>query len=342
MAKSLSIFFSFCQKPTFPPFSTMASLKNSPFFSSSSSSFSLITPIPFSRHSLISLSQTRLSSKTPYPLQYDMIISRPTQSSVAPLRRHRPSTRVPDPDSAPGPDPEAGLDDWVDQKLSEGMEMDKSKRKYYSKRKKRMYGTDSEEEEFRKSNEEALVELKPEVVHFHRLHKREEELYFYDALAYPWEKDKHYKMVYQLEKKYFPDQCLDKAFLDPKDSNQAKRSVKTKVKRDDHLEGDKKLLFFQEGDKKGKVNEDVVTHKKVADFFKVLNKGSSGKVAEVRNGGEPFLATRSTGLPPTWDGPYGTVVLVNKPKENRMDFIYRLWKASSPGQSEKGWACWNT
>ncbi|CAN1272984.1 tRNA pseudouridine synthase B [Linum perenne] len=259
-----------------------------------------------------------------------MIISRPTQSSVALPRRHRPPTRVSDDHtSAPGPDPETGFEDWVDQKLSEDMEMDKSKRKYYNKRKKRMYGTDSEEEEFRKSSEESLVELKPEVVEFHRLHKREEELYFYDALAYPWEKDKHYKMVYQLEKKYFPDQCLDKAFLDPKDSNltnQPKRNaVKSRVKIDDDVEGDKKLLFFEDGDDKKasveNVNEEVVTHKKVADFFKVLKKGPPGKVVEVGNGVEPFLATRTNGLPPTWDAPYGTVVLVNKPKG---DILFRF------------------
>ncbi|CAN1272978.1 tRNA pseudouridine synthase B [Linum perenne] len=317
MVKSLSIFFfSIRPKPILPPFSAMATLSNPP-----------ILP---TRHSLFSLSQTRFSSKTPYPLQYDMIISRPTQSSVALPRRHRPPTRVSDDHtSAPGPDPETGFEDWVDQKLSEDMEMDKSKRKYYNKRKKRMYGTDSEEEEFRKSSEESLVELKPEVVEFHRLHKREEELYFYDALAYPWEKDKHYKMVYQLEKKYFPDQCLDKAFLDPKDSNltnQPKRNaVKSRVKIDDDVEGDKKLLFFEDGDDKKasveNVNEEVVTHKKVADFFKVLKKGPPGKVVEVGNGVEPFLATRTNGLPPTWDAPYGTVVLVNKPKG---DILFRF------------------
>ncbi|CAN1272981.1 tRNA pseudouridine synthase B [Linum perenne] len=242
----------------------MATLSNPPIIFPTSLNCSSFSILP-TRHSLFSLSQTRFSSKTPYPLQYDMIISRPTQSSVALPRRHRPPTR---------------------------------------------------------SSEESLVELKPEVVEFHRLHKREEELYFYDALAYPWEKDKHYKMVYQLEKKYFPDQCLDKAFLDPKDSNltnQPKRNaVKSRVKIDDDVEGDKKLLFFEDGDDKKasveNVNEEVVTHKKVADFFKVLKKGPPGKVVEVGNGVEPFLATRTNGLPPTWDAPYGTVVLVNKPK----------------------------
>ena len=58
-----------------------------------------------------------------------------------------------------------------------------------------MYGSDSDEGDSR--NEDGFVELKPDVVEFNTLHKREEELYFYDTLAYPWEKDKHYKMVYQ-------------------------------------------------------------------------------------------------------------------------------------------------
>ncbi|CAL1358188.1 unnamed protein product [Linum trigynum] len=321
MAKSLSAFFffsfSFRSKPTVPPpLSTMATLTHPP-----------IVPT-FSIRSRPVLS-TRFSSKTPYPLQYDMIISRPTQSSVNPPRR-RPlqhPTRAAaedDPVSAPSPDPESGFDDWVDQKLSS--EMDKSKRKYYNKRRKRMYGTDSDEEASRKAGEEGFVELKPEVVEFHRLHKREEELYFFDAMAYPWEKDKHYKMVYQLEKKYFPDQCLDKAFMDPKDSKTSSKSKKGRVKSDVSAAigagdgGDEKLVFFEEG-KKGEmksgsagdvVNENV-THKKVADFFKVLKKGSGSNEGEVGNA-EPFLASRSNGLPPTWDGPYGTVVLVNKPK----------------------------
>ncbi|KAJ4958312.1 hypothetical protein NE237_025423 [Protea cynaroides] len=45
------------------------------------------------------------------------------------------------------------------------------------------------------------VELRLEVVELPILHKREEELYFYDAFTSPWEKEKDYKMVYQLEKK---------------------------------------------------------------------------------------------------------------------------------------------
>ncbi|KAJ8546381.1 hypothetical protein K7X08_018964 [Anisodus acutangulus] len=141
-------------------------------------------------------------------------------------------------------------------------------------------GTDSDDEENKnRDKENEFVELKQEVVELRTLHKKEEELYFYDNFAYPWEKDKHYRMVYQLEKKYFPDQCFDKAFLEP-------------------------------GRKAPKVD---VSEKKVEEFFKCLK-----KVPNKENGGvvsaETFLATRSTWLPPKWDSPGGTVVLVNKPK----------------------------
>lgn len=174
------------------------------------------------------------------------------------------------------------------------------------------------------------VELKPEVVEFRTLHKREEELYFYDTFAYPWEKEKHYKMVYQLEKKYFPDQCFDKAFLDPSQMN-----VKAKAERDKRGGGSKSgerrekggdgrdekgLVFFEEGEEgkeereKGLV-KDVkidISEKKVEEFFKCLKKVPN-KDSEVANA-EPFVSARSTGLPSKWDSPTGNVVLVNKPK----------------------------
>lgn len=200
-------------------------------------------------------------------------------------------------------------------------EMDKSKRKYYNKKMKRMYGSDSEDE---KSGEKGndFVELKPEVVEFHRLHKREEELYFYDAFAYPWEKEKHYKMVYQLEKKYFPDQCFDKAFLQPGETSSKVKSKKGKegVEKEKTEKG---LVFFDEessnvGENVSEKEVDVteknvdVTEKKVEEFFNVLKKvpKRDSEVASV----EPFIASRSSGLPPKWDSPTGTVVLVNKPK----------------------------
>ncbi|KAG2300525.1 hypothetical protein Bca52824_036997 [Brassica carinata] len=184
------------------------------------------------------------------------------------------------------------------------------KEKYYSKRRKRLYGSDSEDDERRKSDE-GFVELKPEVVEFDRLHQREE-LYFYDTFAYPWEKDKHYKMVYQLEKKYFPDQCLDKAFLQPGESPSGKVTGKKKNvvahgggnKRVGSMEecdegGDEKLVFFDEVKEKENVVEESVS---------VSSGGGGG------GDGEPFLVTRNGELPPRWDGPNGTVLLVNKPK----------------------------
>ncbi|KAJ6423972.1 hypothetical protein OIU84_024865 [Salix udensis] len=273
MAKSLPL-LCFLPKPMAFSTTTKAAFYLSLFPSKRSTL--LNKPIFLLYQNLFSTTSTRC------PLQYEMIINRPVQpqrlqSRPQPARGTRPDSESDsESDSTQNPDAEPGLGSWVDQKLSQD-DMDKSKRKYYRKRRKRMYGSDSDEEN--KKNEGGFVELKPEVVEFHRLHKREEELYFYDAFAYPWEKDKHYKMVYQLEKKYFPDQCLDKAFLDPKDSNNVNQSGKPKktkigVKRGeqeiDHSgvgggEEDKRLVFFDEEEK-------------------------------------------------GWDGPYGTVVLVNKPK----------------------------
>ncbi|KAF5746903.1 hypothetical protein HS088_TW06G01079 [Tripterygium wilfordii] len=256
-----------------------------------------------------------------------MIIHRPTQSSLAPNRRRRSK---PETESSPEPDlpqetsSELNLDTWVDRKLD--ADMDKSKRKYYNKRRKRIYGSDSDDDK----NEDSFVELKPEVVQFDRLHKREEELYFHDTFAYPWEQDKHYKMVYQLEKKYYPDQCLDKAFIEPGQSNSGgsmkdkgnvkkKKSVGDKsgeVK--DKSADDKRLVFFEEKEKGEDVLNSVkesnrdITEKKVEEFFKCLKKVPN-KNSEVGDG-EPYLVTRSGELPPKWDGPNGTVVLVNKPK----------------------------
>ncbi|KAL5572807.1 hypothetical protein UlMin_022404 [Ulmus minor] len=294
-------------------------------------------------NSLLSPSSLSFCSSTRYPLQYDMIISRPTQSSLDQARR-LPARRKPTSEFSPEADPpeesssELGFDTWVDHKLASekemdrpslgNLEMDKSKRKYYNKRRKRMYGSDSDEEDGRQ--EDSFVELKQEVVDFPRLHKREEELYFYDAFTYPWEKDKHYKMVYQLEKKYFPDQCLDKAFLQPGESNvnansdSGKGKVKAKKKVGDERNGggddgdNKGLVFFEEkrdGMGKKELVKDVsndVMGKKVEEFFKGLKKVPNEDVG-IGNG-EPYLVTRSGDLPSRWDSPNGSVVLVNKPK----------------------------
>ncbi|KAJ4845344.1 hypothetical protein Tsubulata_043199 [Turnera subulata] len=324
MAKSLCLLLLY---PKTMAFSTLSPYPTLSRLLSSSKPNSLNATIP-----LFSLPQRLFSTiSTRYPLQYDMIINRPAQSPTNRPRRRPARAAETDPDSSPGDpnaDREPGLDTWVDQKLSvEGM--DKSKRKYYSKRRKRMYGADSDEESRR--NEDGFVELKPEVVEFHRLHKREEELYFYDAFALPWEKDKHYKMVYQLEKKYFPDQGLDKAFLDPKDANfnqsgRGKKVSETGSNTGEKGEGgvgegegreDKRLVFFEADKEEGGISSGKdatkdVTERKVEEFFKCLKKVPN-KENEVGSA-EPYIATRSTGLPPRWDGPYGTVVLVNKPK----------------------------
>ncbi|CAO2829909.1 unnamed protein product [Amaranthus hypochondriacus] len=266
------------------------------------------------------------SSSSPYPLQYDMIISRPAPRHPHQKLPHSPHSKPPiessDSDSEP-----SSFEDWVDKKLTQNEnntngleEMDKSKRKYYSKRKKRMYGSDSEDERRKIREKGEFVELKPEVVELRTLHKREEELYFYDTLAFPWEKDKHYKMVYQLEKKYFPDQCLDKAFLEPGQSNLSARQ--SRKKREDKGEEDKGMIFFEEGkdgmsnqekNEVGKYGGKDISEKKVEEFFKCLKKVPS-KNSQVCGVAEPFLASRTSGLPPKWDSPAGTVVLVNKPK----------------------------
>ncbi|CAK9180425.1 unnamed protein product [Ilex paraguariensis] len=266
------------------------------------------------------------TTATPYPLQYEMIISRPAQSSsTQPRRRLQPLPKSKPNDSEPGS--ELGFDDWVDRKLTSdkpmlsNVGMDKSKRKYYNKRRKRMYGSDSEDDNNRRDDNN-FVELKQEVVELRTLHKKEEELYFYDTFAYPWEKDKHYKMVYQLEKKYFPDQCFDKAFLQPGESNKntkEKRVAKERNEKGADGGDGRGLVFFEEEKNEREVVgvKDVkidVSEKKVEEFFKCLKKVPNKDSDVADTNAEPFVATRSTGLPPKWDSPAGTVVLVNKPK----------------------------
>lgn len=211
--------------------------------------------------------------------------------------------------------------------------MDKSKRKYYRKRRKRLYGSDEEDDGHR---EDKYIELKPEVVDLPTLHAREEELFFYDTFAFPWEKEKHYRMVYQLEKKYFPDQCLDKAFIQEpivvEKSSKSEDEKNKKKKKEDKTESgvaDEGLMFFEEEkdvrDKDSSRNIDV-SEKKVKELFKCLKKVPS--VGEVSTR-EPFIATRKTGLPPRWDGPFGTVVMVNKPKGQFFFFFTSIWKRDS-------------
>ncbi|KAL3526370.1 hypothetical protein ACH5RR_011026 [Cinchona calisaya] len=301
-------------------------------------------PSTLSPFSLTPKTLSYSTTATPYPLQYDMILSRPANQPPPPTRSRRrlgdhPKSK-PTHSSDPESSEELGFEDWVDKKLNssstttpsssssgnEVIELDRSKRKYYNKRRKRMYGSDSEDENNRQDGSSDFVELKQDVVELRTLHKREEELYFYDTFAYPWEKDRHYKMVYQLEKKYFPDQGFDKAFLAPGQSNDREkmknrnasnkrvdRSVEAKKKG---VDDDRMVFFDDEKEKRAEKDESAlkidVSEKKVEEFFKCLKKvpGNETDASDA----EPFLSSRSKGLPPKWDSPAGTVVLVNKPK----------------------------
>ncbi|KAL5998249.1 hypothetical protein ACLOJK_009187 [Asimina triloba] len=252
------------------------------------------------------------SPATPYPLQYELVASRPSPAPLSSTNRHRKSQP-----QNPSTDSQTPISD---ESLEASGGMDKSKRKYYLKRRKRMLGSDDDDDRL---PEDKYVELKPEVVELPTLHAREEELYFYDALSYPWEKEKHYRMVYQLEKKYFPDQCLDRAFVEAepakeKTSRGSEEEKTKKKKKKGEKDGDElvdqKMVFFEEESgvrEAGPPKKVDVSEKKVEELFKCLKKvPSAGEVST----GEPFVSTRKTGLPPRWDGPNGTMVLVNKPK----------------------------
>ena len=155
-----------------------------------------------------------------------------------------------------------------------------------------------------------------------------------------------------MEKKYFPNQCLDKAFLEPGESNanvnvnMDAKTDKGKGRENKNVRGDrrekkdevgderndKKLIFFEEKqeeeeekDSRGLVKEatEDLTERKVEEFFKYLKKNPN-KDVEVGNA-EPFLSSRSSGLPPRWESPHGTVVLVNKPKGKlTCNFVLKL------------------
>ncbi|CAD6335026.1 unnamed protein product [Miscanthus lutarioriparius] len=117
------------------------------------------------------------------------------------------------------------------------------------------------------SSSSEFVELRPKVVDFPRLHGREEALYFHDTFAMPWEKDKHYRMLYRLEKK--------------------------------------SLVFFDNEKKEDEGGERVVR----AEPRQVKR-----EVPRVEERPQPYLVTRTTELPPRWDGPAETIVLIDKPK----------------------------
>ncbi|KAL6864806.1 hypothetical protein ACP4OV_015957 [Aristida adscensionis] len=255
---------------------------------------------------------------TPYPLYYDLLVHRPapkppksSSSSDAAAAGRQP----PPPDEQPP--------------------LDRAKRRYLRKRRSRLL-PDPDAASGTKPSAAAgeFVELRPEVVDFPRLHAREEALYFHDAFAMPWEKDKHYRMLYRLEKKYFPHQSLDNAF------------VPANADADADADADRSLVFFDDEKKGGGDEEEVkggggggnkgeVLERKVEDFFRSLKKPPGEAEAKARRAAaagaepprqakreaqreeerpQPYLVSRTTELPPRWDGPAGTVVLIDKPK----------------------------
>ncbi|WVZ95763.1 hypothetical protein U9M48_041487 [Paspalum notatum var. saurae] len=253
---------------------------------------------------------------TPYPLYYDLIV-------------HRPADPKP---------PKSSSDDGADrqpQPTPDEQPLDRAKRRYLRKRRSRLL-PDPDAAAKPSSSSSEFVELRPEVVDFPRLHAREEALYFHDAFAMPWEKDKHYRMLYRLEKKYFPHQSLDNAFVPADDAGPASDAADRGLvffddeKKDD--DGEDRVADKKDGDSDKK----EVLERKVEDFFRSLGKGpGSGDAgakakrpaaagAEPRqvkrdvpreeDRPQPYLVTRTTELPPRWDGPAGTVVLIDKPK----------------------------
>lgn len=270
--------------------------------------------LPSSSSPLLRLPRRFLSlTSTPYPLYYDLIVHRPADPTP-------PKSSASDADRQPQPAPDE-------------QPLDRAKRRYLRKRRSRLLpdpdATTTTKPSSSSSSE--LVELRPEVVDFPRLHAREEALYFHDAFAMPWEKDKHYRMLYRLEKKYFPHQSLDNAFVSA-DADAAPASAS---------DADRSLVFFDDEKKEGEGEERAVGEKggdkgemlerKVEDFFRSLKKGPGQADTKARRPGaeprqvkrevpreeerpQPYLVTRSTELPPRWDGPAGTVVLIDKPK----------------------------
>lgn len=246
---------------------------------------------------------------TPYPLYYDLIV-------------HRPADPNPPKSSAAGADRQP-------QPAPEEQTLDRAKRRYLRKRRSRLLpDPDATTTTKPSSLSSEFVELRPEVVDFPRLHAREEALYFHDTFAMPWEKDKHYRMLYRLEKKYFPHQSLDNAFVsaDAAPASDADRGLVFFDDEKKENEGEERAVS-DKGANKGEVLE-----RKVEDFFRSLKKGPGQVDTKAKRPGtepqqqvkrevrreeerpQPYLVTRTTELPPRWDGPAGTVVLIDKPK----------------------------
>uniref|UniRef100_A0ACD5ZGH6 Uncharacterized protein n=1 Tax=Avena sativa TaxID=4498 RepID=A0ACD5ZGH6_AVESA len=260
---------------------------------------------------------------TPYPLYYDLLVHRPAKT---------PKSSPSDSDAAAPRPPPPSADDANGEEQAPAL--DRAQRRYLRKRRSRQLPDPDATTGTKPTATSEMVELRPEVVDFPRLHAREEALYFHDAFAMPWEKDKHYRMLYRLEKKYFPEQSLDNAFVaaDAASPSEADKGLvffeEEKEEGNDEVVGKKK----EEGADKGEVLE-----RKVEEFFRSLKKGPGAGEADAStvkkkagSGGEPrqakrnvqgeedwprpHLASRRTELPPRWDGPTGTVVLVDKPK----------------------------
>ncbi|KAK3137751.1 hypothetical protein QOZ80_5BG0456690 [Eleusine coracana subsp. coracana] len=253
---------------------------------------------------------------TPYPLYYDLIVHRPADPKPP-----KSSSSAAGADRPPHPSDEQ----------PQTQPLDRAKRRYLRKRRSRLLpDPDATTGTKPSASSNEFVELRPEVVDFPRLHAREEALYFHDAFAMPWEKDKHYRMLYRLEKKYFPHQSLDNAFV-PADAGPTSEADRGLVFFDEENKDDDDDRGVAESKDKGEVLE-----RKVEDFFRSLKKGpgeeaqSKPKRAAAagpepprqvkrevqRNEDRPqqYLVTRTTELPPRWDGPGGTVVLIDKPK----------------------------
>nr|CAB3459911.1 unnamed protein product [Digitaria exilis] len=251
---------------------------------------------------------------TPYPLYYDLIV-------------HRPADPKPPKSSS-----DAGADRQP-QSPPDEQPLDRAKRRYLRKRSSRLLPDPDAATKPSSSSSSEFVELRPEVVDFPRLHAREEALYFHDTFAMPWEKDKHYRMLYRLEKKYFPHQSLDNAFV-PADAGPTSDADRGLVFFDDEKKEDDGVDGVS-NKKDGGNDKGEVLERKVEDFFRSLKKGpgeaetrakrpaAAGadprqvkrEVPREEERPQPYLVTRTTELPPRWDGPGGTVVLIDKPKD---------------------------
>ncbi|XP_066362635.1 uncharacterized protein [Miscanthus floridulus] len=288
-----------------PRAGAMAAAARAALLPSSSPSPSPLLRLP---HRFLSL------TATPYPLYYDLIVHRPAEPNP-------PKSSASDAAGA-GRQPQPASDEQP---------LDRAKRRYLRKRRSRLLpDPDATTTTKPSSSSSEFVELRPEVVDFPRLHAREEALYFHDTFAMPWEKDKHYRMLYRLEKKYFPHQSLDNAFVsaDAAPASDADRSLVFFDDEKKEDEGEERVVSKKGGDSddKGEVLE-----RKVEDFFRSLKKGPGQADTKTKRPGkepqqvkrevlkqeerpQPYLVTRTTELPPRWDGPAGTIVLIDKPK----------------------------